>query len=51
MARLAGIVPGLPHHVIQRANRQEVFFGDEDYQAYSDLLKAALVNSGSQVWA
>jgi len=30
---------------------ETVFFGDEDYQAYPDLLKAALVKSGSQVCA
>ena len=53
MARLARIVvPGLPHHVTQRGNRREtVFFGDEDYQAYLDLLEAALAKSNSQVWA
>jgi putative transposase len=40
MARLAGVVAkGLPHHVTQRGNRrQQVFFREEDYQAYLDLL-------------
>ncbi|MFP4356802.1 MAG: transposase [Phycisphaerae bacterium] len=41
MARLARIVvPGLPHHVTQRGNRrQPVFFGQEDYQAYRELIQ------------
>jgi putative transposase len=40
MARLARLViPGLPHHVTQRGNRrQETFFGDDDYEAYLDLM-------------
>jgi putative transposase len=43
MARLARIViPGVAHHVTQRGNRrQEVFFGDEDYAAYCDLVAAS----------
>ena len=53
MARLARIViPGLPHHVTQRGNRRDtVFFGDEDYRAYLDLLTAAVRTAGSEVWA
>jgi len=40
MARLARFVlPGIPHHVTQRGNgRQQVFFGDDDYAAYRNLL-------------
>ncbi|MBN4047773.1 hypothetical protein JYT75_00475 [Oceanicaulis sp. AH-315-P02] len=47
MARLARIViPGLPHHVTQRGNRHEqVFFGDDDYCAYLDMLRAATQKS------
>lgn len=43
MARLARIVvPGVAHHVTQRGNRrQPVFFGDEDYAAYRDLVAAS----------
>lgn len=43
MARLARIVvPAVPHHVTQRGNRrQEVFFSDEDYAQYRDLVAAA----------
>ena len=40
MARLARVVAaGLPHHVTQRGNRrQDVFFGDADYETYIELL-------------
>jgi REP element-mobilizing transposase RayT len=40
MARIARfVVPGLPHHVTQRGNQRErVFFGDDDYVLYRDLL-------------
>ena len=43
MARLARIViPQVPHHVTQRGNRrQEVFFSEEDYAAYRDLVAEA----------
>ncbi len=41
MARIARlVVPGYPHHVIQRGNRkQTVFFHDEDRKAYLKLIK------------
>jgi putative transposase len=33
------VAPGVPHHVTQRGNRrQQVFFNDEDYALYRDLL-------------
>ncbi len=53
MARLARVVvPGLPHHVTQRGNRREtVFFGDEDYRAYLDLISAAAGASDTAIWA
>jgi putative transposase len=40
MARLARlVVPDVPHHVTQRGNRrQPVFFSDEDYAAYKELV-------------
>jgi putative transposase len=43
MARLARIVvPDVPHHVTQRGNRrQPVFFVEEDYSAYRDLVAEA----------
>jgi putative transposase len=48
MARLARIVvPGVAHHVTQRGNRrQEVFFSDEDYAAYRDLIAEACAGTG-----
>jgi len=43
MARLARIVvPDVAHHVTQRGNRrQPVFFSDEDYAAYRELVAAS----------
>lgn len=40
MARIARVVaPGFPHHIIQRGNRrQRVFFNDDDRLAYLELL-------------
>lgn len=48
MARLARIVvPGVPHHVTQRGNRrQEIFFCDEDYAAYRELIAEACARTG-----
>ena len=48
MARIARfVVPGLPHHVTQRGNRRErVFFGDEDYELYRDLLCEPVPQAG-----
>jgi putative transposase len=53
MARLARVVAaGLPHHVTQRGNRrQQVFFGEEDYATYADLLAAGCRAAGVDVWA
>ena len=40
MARIARVIaPGYPHHITQRGNRrQEVFFCDDDYHAYLELM-------------
>jgi putative transposase len=48
MARLARIViPQVPHHVTQRGNRrQEVFFGEEDYAAYRELIADGCARQG-----
>ena len=48
MARLARlVVPDVPHHVTQRGNRrQPVFFGDEDYAAYRELVAEACAERG-----
>lgn len=53
MARLARLViPGRPHHVVQRGNRRlDVFFNEEDRMAYLTLLQAACQRSGVQIWA
>jgi len=50
MARL--VVPHYPHHVTQRGNRrQQVFFCDDDYLAYIDLLADAKQRAGVEIWA
>jgi len=53
MARIARVVaPGYPHHVTQRGNRrQEVFFNDEDYVAYMDLMGEWCGKFGTEIWA
>jgi len=52
MARLARVVAaGLPHHVTQRGNRrQPVFFADEDYATYRDLLAEGCRRARVAVW-
>jgi putative transposase len=53
MARLARIViPGLPHHVTQRGNhRAPIFFGDDDYALYRDLLAERARQAKVEIWA
>ncbi len=53
MARLARVMAaGLPHHVTQRGNRrQQVFFSDDDYEAYRALLAEGCREAGVDVWA
>ena len=53
MARLARVIlPEYPHHIIQRGNRrQDVFFCDDDYIFYLDLLKHWCDEEGIEVWA
>jgi putative transposase len=53
MARLARtVIPELPHHVTQRGNRREtVFFGEEDYRAYLDLISTAAARARTEIWA
>ncbi len=53
MARIARVVvPGLPHHVTQRGNRGEpVFFGDDDYAVYRDLLADRCRKANVACWA
>ena len=53
MARMARLViPGYPHHVIQRGNRrQKTFFSADDYRAYIDLIAKAKTEAGVSIWA
>ena len=53
MARMARIaVPELPYHVTQRGNRrQPVFFGEDDYRTYLQLLHDQSRRWGLQIWA
>ena len=41
-----------PHHLTQRGNRRErVFFGDDDYELYRDLLASQCRKRGVACWA
>jgi putative transposase len=53
MARISCIViPGFPHHVMQRGNRrQKVFFESSDYALYRDLLAERCHKASVEVWA
>ncbi|HEC14865.1 MAG TPA: transposase [Rhodospirillales bacterium] len=53
MARLARVVvPGLPHHVTQRGNRQQdTFFKADDFRVYLDLMAEWCAHYGVEVWA
>jgi len=52
MARFARVVvPGVPHHVVQRGNRrQDVFFDDDDRRAYLDFLAQFGKRYGVEFW-
>ncbi len=52
MARLPRIViPGYPHHVTQRGNRQaQTFFEEGDYALYRDLLGEAAQKVEAKIW-
>jgi putative transposase len=53
MARLARVVvPGVPHLVVQRGNRnQETFLREKDYAAYIDLMAEWCDRMRVKVWA
>ncbi|MCC6478004.1 MAG: transposase [Sphingomonadaceae bacterium] len=53
MPRAARIViPGVPHHITQRGNRQQpIFFSEEDYRAYIEILALALTRHGTRCLA
>lgn len=45
------VLPDMPHHVVQRGNRQQtVFFSDENREAYLRILAAALKKQGTACW-
>ena len=52
MARIARVVvPGLPHHIVQRGNRrQKVFFSDSDRKTYLDYLRIYAKPAGIHFW-
>lgn len=52
MARLRRVVAvGLPHHIVQRGNRrQEVFFNEEDRRKYLDYIKISSEKYGVNIW-
>ncbi|MAG95394.1 MAG: transposase [Alphaproteobacteria bacterium] len=46
------VVPGFPHHILQRGNRrQRTFFSTEDFHAYRHFLAASCRRQGVQIWA
>ncbi|MEM7465928.1 MAG: transposase [Pseudomonadota bacterium] len=53
MARMARVVvPNIPHHITQRGNRrQRVFFCEDDYRVYKELLQTHCARCDVQVWA
>lgn len=52
MARIARVVvPGFPHHIVQRGNRrQKVFFSDTDRKTYLDYLRIYAKPAGIHFW-
>ncbi len=53
MPRVARIVmPGQPHHVVQRGNRrQATFFDASDYAAYLEIAAETFAEAKVQVWS
>ncbi len=53
MARLARVIlPRYPHHITQRGNRrQDVFFKEEDYLYYLELLKHWCDDEKIEIWS
>lgn len=42
----------MPHHIIQRGNRrQQTFFNDEDYQTYLELMTEGCLKYQVEIWA
>ena len=53
MARLPRwVVPGIPHHIIQRGNHKEtVFFSEDDKRLFLDILDFNRRKRGIEIWA
>jgi putative transposase len=53
MSRIARVVvPGCPHHIVQRGNRrQTVYFNDQDKVTYLELFSAHKDKAGIEIWA
>jgi len=53
MARMARVViPGYPHHIVQRGNRrQPVFFTEDDYKTYIKLMAEWCARFKVEIWA
>ena len=53
MARIARVVvPGVPHHVVQRGVRKmNVFFGHKDKVLYLNILRYQALRFGLQIWS
>lgn len=53
MPRIARVVlPGYPHHIIQRGNRsQKVFFSGQDKRIYIEILRDHSLKAGLTFWA
>lgn len=53
MARIARVVvPGIPHHIIQRGNRRmDTFFSEADYHEYLRLMAEWCNRCEVQIWA
>ena len=53
MARIARvIVPDYPHHIVQRGNRrQDVFFQEDDYHHYLKLISYWCKKEGVEIWS
>jgi putative transposase len=53
MPRIARVViPGCPHHIIQRGNRRlKVFFSEADKATYLTLLRRQIDKHGLRIWA
>jgi putative transposase len=53
MARMARVVvPGIPHHIVQRGIRNmDVFFKTDDHQQYLNILDEQCQLHGVEIWA